>query len=437
MRAVVFVGPTLPIADARQLLDADYRSPAAMGDVYAVVERERPDVIGIIDGYFDSVPSVWHREILFALSRGIRVVGASSMGALRAAELWTFGMEGIGWVFEAFRSAALEDDDEVAVLHGPADTGYLAVSTAMVNLRVGLLRACERGLISAKTRDTMVALAKQRYYPERSWERLLQDATDQQLPSDELAGLRGFVDDERPDVKREDACALLESLAATPAKHLPAPRVELAPTVFWDKLTRNERRLGSPSAAIVREEALRRFVKATDRDLAALLRDSLLIHLVEKECERLGIELSREQYDEAVRDFRLRGNLVSADSMRGWLARTGLTTDQYRALMELEARVAALVTTYANQVDAHLIEALALSGRLADALARRAAGEERNRTNATVRQPQPSPPELEAFYRSRVRQFAGSLQRHARNLGFASGSELFDEVRKIYDPLDE
>jgi hypothetical protein len=439
MKVAVFLGPTLPVADARARLDALYLPPAAMGDVYDLVAREQPDVIAIVDGYFDSVPSVWHKEILYALSCGIRVAGASSMGALRAAELWTFGMEGVGWVFEAFRSGALEDDDEVAVLHGDADTGYLAVSTAMVNLRVGLARAGERGLIAAPTCDTMIALAKRCHYPDRSWDRLLQDAAGHGLPAGELGALRTFVDAEQPDVKREDACTLLERLAAPaerPATARASAPVELAPTIFWDRLTRGERRRGLSSAAGVRAEELRRFVKATERDLESLRRDSLLFHLVEKECEFLGIELTQTQFDAAVRDFRLRQNLVSAASLRSWIERAQLTSDEFRALMEQEARLAALLNVHAGDIDARLLDALALSGRLADALARKAAGEERARASAAARRPAPSAPEVETFYRARVRQFAGSLQGHARDLGFASGRELIDEIRKIYEPRD-
>jgi hypothetical protein len=354
------------------------------------------------------------------------------MGALRAAELWTFGMEGVGWVFEAFRSGALEDDDEVAVLHGPADTGYLAISNAMVNIRVGLARACERDLIGAATRDTMITLAKRRYYPDRSWEHLLQDAAENGLLAEEIEAVRGFVAAEGPDVKREDACALLERLRA-PQEVASAARAEPAATIFWDKLTRTERRRDSSTTA-VRAEELRRFAKATDPDLATLLRHSLLMHLVEKECELIGITLTQEQLDAAERDFRLRRNLISAESMRAWLEQAGLDLAQFRALMRIEAQIEALLAVEANGVDARLLDALALAGRLADTLARKTAAEERARTNGAGRRRKPSASELEAFYRANIRQFAGSLQRHARHLGFASGSELIDEIRKVYEP---
>ena len=40
------------------------------------------------------------------------------MGALRAAELAMFGMQGHGCVFDWFHTGFLDGDDEVAVLHG-------------------------------------------------------------------------------------------------------------------------------------------------------------------------------------------------------------------------------------------------------------------------------------------------------------------------------
>jgi len=51
-------------------------------------------------GYFEIVPTVWHKEILWAMDRGIHVYGGASIGALRAAELADFGMTGIGQIYE-------------------------------------------------------------------------------------------------------------------------------------------------------------------------------------------------------------------------------------------------------------------------------------------------------------------------------------------------
>src|SRR5512147_3214094 len=99
MNIVVFLGPTLAHTEARSVLDATYLPPAGQGDVYRAALK-RPWAIGIVDGYFERVPAVWHKELLWAMSQGIHVFGAASMGALRALELAPFGMIGVGSVFD-------------------------------------------------------------------------------------------------------------------------------------------------------------------------------------------------------------------------------------------------------------------------------------------------------------------------------------------------
>ena len=132
MKAIVFSGPSVSREAVTALEGMEWRPPVSQGDVYRAAKTS-PRVIAIIDGFFDSVPSVWHKEILWAMSRGIHLFGASSMGALRAAELHQFGMRGVGEIFEKYRDGTLEDDDEVAVLHGPAELGYTPLSVPMVN----------------------------------------------------------------------------------------------------------------------------------------------------------------------------------------------------------------------------------------------------------------------------------------------------------------
>src|SRR5258708_35446948 len=130
MRAVIFAGPSLPLAFRPPDPALEWRPPVKQGEVYQAL-RSGPAIIGIIDGYFEVTPTVWHKEILWAMAQGIHVYGSASMGALRAAELHSFGMVGIGHIFAAYRDGILTDDDEVAVLHGPEALGYPAVPEAM------------------------------------------------------------------------------------------------------------------------------------------------------------------------------------------------------------------------------------------------------------------------------------------------------------------
>ena len=110
----VFLGPTLAEEEARAELDAIYLPPVSAGDVYRLWQR-RPRAIGIVDGYFDRVPAVWHKEIMWMMEHGVHVFGTAGLGALRAAELDSFGMHSAGWVYQAFRNGTLDRDDEVAV----------------------------------------------------------------------------------------------------------------------------------------------------------------------------------------------------------------------------------------------------------------------------------------------------------------------------------
>ena len=108
MSTIVFLGPSLSRAEAEVLApDAEFWPPAQAGDVYRACHSAGAETIGLIDGFFGTAPSVWHKEVLFALSRGVRVLGSSSMGALRAAECAAFGMEGVGEIYDMYAAGVL------------------------------------------------------------------------------------------------------------------------------------------------------------------------------------------------------------------------------------------------------------------------------------------------------------------------------------------
>jgi len=242
MSAYVFLGPTVALADARSACDAVYLPPVRQGDVRRVAAFCEPSVIAIIDGYFEHVPSVWHKEILWALSEGIPVFGAASMGALRAAELAPFGMVGVGRIFTAYRDGVLppyteepfEDDDEVAVVHGPADSGYVSTE-AMVNIRCTLAKAAEKGVIGESTRDGLVRIAKDLFYKERTYANLFNRAAKENNRAGELDALRAWLPAGRIDQKRADALALLEHLRDA-EKAVPDARFRFEHTTMWDQV---------------------------------------------------------------------------------------------------------------------------------------------------------------------------------------------------------
>lgn len=131
----VFAGPSLYHQDRHKYAQqCDIYSPATSGDLLALMPRGYKSIV-LLDGYYNSVPSPWHKEILFALALGCKVIGGSSLGALRASELSDFGMIGIGSVFSQYASLKRSSDADVALLHAPssATIPYLPLTIPLVD----------------------------------------------------------------------------------------------------------------------------------------------------------------------------------------------------------------------------------------------------------------------------------------------------------------
>jgi hypothetical protein len=229
----VFLGPSLDLATARSILPANYYPPVRMGDIYRLLATG-VRLIVIIDGVFHASVPVWQREILAARKAGIPVVGASSMGALRAAELAPYGMIGYGTVFQWYVQGRIAGDDEVALLHAPATQGYRGVSEALVNMRHNLERACQAGILAFDVCTDLLAWLKGLFYGHRTYDALFASPPFTHLPQSTQQALRTFLRDHRRDLKRQDALDTLKLCATHGAQigaladaHLcPEPGVE-------------------------------------------------------------------------------------------------------------------------------------------------------------------------------------------------------------------
>ncbi|PKG32229.1 TfuA-related McrA-glycine thioamidation protein, partial [Methanoregula sp.] len=172
-RIIVFLGPSLEQGTAEKILPAEYRPPAKRGDLLRAAE-EGATIIGLIDGVFHQESAVAHREILTAVKKGVRVVGASSMGALRAAEMDTLGMTGIGEVYRMYRGGELISDDEVALVFDP-ESG-LSLSEPLVNIRFTLKAAEAEGILSGNEHEALLNAARSVFYPQRTYPKIVSAA---------------------------------------------------------------------------------------------------------------------------------------------------------------------------------------------------------------------------------------------------------------------
>lgn len=208
---IVYAGPTIDQKTIKQHLpEAYWHPPIQCGDVIKAIRIGAKRLI-IIDGFFEHKASVWHKEILMALERGIEVIGASSIGVLRACELQKYGMEGIGEIFRWYQQGLIDSDDEVTVVHYPDQANYLAASDALVNIRHTLQTALSQQIIHPDDHDQLLQKAQKTFYRDRSWNNLIE--------SSHLAEqTKKWLRDNYKDIKLADAIDALKYAAKYPPK---------------------------------------------------------------------------------------------------------------------------------------------------------------------------------------------------------------------------
>jgi len=424
MKAIVFCGPTLRAADLDARDGFEFRPPARQGDVYHAT-RDKPAAIGLIDGFFDGQPAVLHKEILWAMKQGIAVFGAASMGALRAAELHAFGMRGVGRIFEAFRDGALTDDDEVALIHGPPETGYMKLSEPMVNIRATLDKAVAQQVIGKALADRLAADAKALFYQSRTWPNVLAAAGDLAL-SDTLGA---WLKVEKVDQKREDGLELLQLVGEfIRAGRLPdPPAFHFEWTELWhDAPWRSELPQLAETTATQEQDAILDELRL-DGTYSAVRRDALLRALVRQARPE---EPDRQDLLQALARFREPRGLVRQADVAGWAAEHDTDVAGLEHLVADDARTEALAREMDGDLHRHMLDRLRELDRY---------GEYRERAVARRSNPVPLKRSLsraalvEWYFEQRLgRSAPKDLAGYAQSLGIADADKFIDLLVSEY-----
>ncbi len=361
---MVFVGPTLGVEEARAHLDAVFLPPAGQGDVYRAA-LGRPEAIGLVDGFFERVPSVWHKEILWALTQGIPVYGSASMGALRAAEMEGLGMVGVGKVFDWYRSGMLEDDDEVALLHGPAETGYKHGSEPLVNMRATFRKAERTGILSRAVRERLEGLTKDLHYTERSYGRVLRLARQDGVEEGALGRLEAWLPGAAVDLKREDAVRMLVRMR----QDLEDPQAPPIPggfehTVYWEQMVAEtgESPLGpGPQDLDVTDAEVLDELRLDGALYAVLRRAALARNWVRasQPAPSPGPTEIAEVTGEMCRELNVR----SDEEFYAWLGANRLSAERFGELVRDEAAMRAMERSSSRSLRARIVEELKTRGR--------------------------------------------------------------------------
>ena len=452
----MFIGPSLPLDEARKILpSATYLPPIAQGDLLSLVSSApcgRPWAVGIVDGVFYQSLPVWHKEILAALERGVLVFGSSSMGALRAAECARFGMVGIGEIYRLYATGALTDDDEVALVHAGAEASWRSETEALVNVRATCEAAVTAGRMSPRACEIVIGATKSLWFPERTREAILEAAARAGLAATEVSTMRDLFEGAYVDLKRADALALLEAIsgnarpgAGSPASSEQAPttsgrdtgRVVVARSMMFDALAERDHQVES-EGFVIRDEEIARYAALTCPDFATMRDRALDRILVEELAQLWQVTATSEEVAAERKRFAVRNRLADAE-LEQWCRDNDLAPEALERLIVAEARARRLRDWAAMRrgkrlLVGPLLDELRLAGdyeRIRDA----AAKFERE-APASEEVPAPGGQDLPATDLAMDQLRAGGwrpdvgFERFATEAGFQDASDLVEELAR-------
>ena len=210
---IVFLGPSLKLEKARNIINADFRPPAKKGDFINLSLLSAPLKIVLIDGVFLQDYPPTPIEVFQVLRKShFKVYGSSSIGALRAVELEKFGMEGFGKIFEFYKKEIINSDDEVAVTF---DSNYNLLSEAMIDIRYNIFLAWKRQIIDKETKQIMIKLAKSIYFPYRSYDNIIDKSLDiYPIHKKSILNFKEYISTNRTSLKELDAIRTLTFISS-------------------------------------------------------------------------------------------------------------------------------------------------------------------------------------------------------------------------------
>ncbi|MFP2167214.1 TfuA-like protein [Enterobacter ludwigii] len=329
----VFLGPSLSRSEATEILDAIYLPPAKQSDILSLVRNQQPKSIILIDGEFGQSLSVWHKEILYALDAGVDVYGSSSMGALRASELYKFGMHGLGEIFEKYKNGIILGDDEVALNYSPPELGYHPITIPMVNVRATLDYAESSGLISKEENNNFSSIIHDIHFQDRDLKNILIKIRNHGLRFDII---NKIFNDSYIDQKKIDAQLILNhcKIKNKPTKNC-NQKFKFEESYTFDVLKsqdcKNNKGVG------YRE--LSKYIFLHDRDPEYLTNNSLNRDLTILLSNMLGICTNDSEVEVEVLRFKKKFNLTSDVIFKEWLDENDVEQMDFIELMKGNAKI--------------------------------------------------------------------------------------------------
>jgi TfuA-like protein len=328
------------------------------------------------------------------------------------------------------------------VTHGPPETGYLPLSEAMVNIRETLAAAERAGIITGATRAALVGIAKELFYHDRTFERVLERAAERSVPSGEIAALRAWWPKSRVDQKRADALAMLEAMQALLAQAPGPMQVDfvLEWTEVWNDATTAAaafRQPGGGSAAWLPHDRVLEELRLEAGTYLAVRDRALLRLLAEHEAERPRHMANAGARHETLARLRARHGLFTRADLDRWLEANAIDRRRLERIVDQEVQLEAVRALAAPALRHYLLDELRLRNDFAR-FAERARSKQASLEQLGFDHPDPDAPYLAPpavlrawYFDKRLGQpVPDDIDAAARELGFADRSDFDRAVRR-------
>jgi hypothetical protein len=241
----------------------------------------------------------------------------------------------------------------------------------MVNIRATLARASAEGILGEPARGWLERTAKELFYAERSYARIIELAAARGAPPEELEAFRRWLPEGAVNQKRDDALAMLRAMREFLASDPGPKRVSYVfeETMFWEALRRSAGEVSSgPQSAV---DAL--VLDQLGRDPEALERaraGALGWWLAAERARREGYSIDAfARLDQAAEFCCVRGLSDSADVAR-WLESNQCGRERLDSILESRALAAREENRAGAGLEDYLLDYLRWSGGYAALLER-------------------------------------------------------------------
>ena len=238
----------------------------------------------------------------------------------------------------------------------------LAASEAMVNIRATLARAENEGVLSSASRGALEAFGKSLFFPQRSWEALLDGAAARGVAASEQAALSDWLPRGRVDQKRLDALEMLAAMREASAGPEPArPSFKFEWTHFWGDFV-NQADAGHATLGAWPEQRVLEELRLEGPEAYERVEALALLRAVAANGAARAPAPSREGLQKTLTNLRARLDLFARADLDRWMARNDLDAASLERLIADEKALEDLGDRSRGALDPLIVDVLRLSG---------------------------------------------------------------------------